>query len=366
MRRRRRGAARAAQDAGGLVTALSRYWLRIYPIARREIERWRDRAEQIANPLVGAVARKSLEHEGLNAEGAALFAMLAPRALRTPVVRLLVCFQVMYDYLDALTEQPLENLLPISRQLHRALGAALGAPPPAQDYYVHHPHGDDGGYLEELVMNCRATFLALPAARVVAPFAVRAVERSAEGQSHSHAAVSTSREELVRWATRATPRSSGLYWWETAAASESSLVVHALLASAANPALTADAARRIANAYWPWVTGLNALLDDLVDLEEDLAEGTHSYVAHYPTPEIATRRLGAFAERAGRVVRCLPQGHRHTTILAAMTGFYLSAPGADAPAARGAAREVRDQLGTDLRLLLATVRLRRRLASRGR
>ena len=51
-----------------------------------------------------------------------------PSGRRRATTRLLVAFQIMYDYLDALTEQPTPEPLRTSRQLHLALLVALGAP----------------------------------------------------------------------------------------------------------------------------------------------------------------------------------------------------------------------------------------------
>lgn len=278
--------------------------------------------------------------------------------------RLLVRYQVMYDYLDALTERPAPDPLAVSRRLHRALAAAFGGAQPAFGYYAGHPEGDDGGYLAELVAGCRTSFHELPGARHAAPQAIHAALRSAEGQSRSHAADGASDAALVRWAARETPTGSGLRWWETAAAAESSLVIHALLASAADARLTAVGAARVADAYWPWVTGLNALLDDLVDAAEDAADGTHSYVTCYGDPVIAAQRLGLLAARAHEAVGTLPQGALHAQILAAMTSFYLAAAHAADADAAPAAQAVRAAIATDLRPLLAMLRVRRGLRRR--
>lgn len=361
---RRNCAGRAARDGASLLGTLVRYGVEIFPIARRELCYWRRRAARITNEPIGRIACGALTNEGLNAEGAALFALLTPLALRATAVRLLVRFQVMYDYLDALTEQPFDGLLAASRQLHQALATALGSPPPSSSYYEGYPAGDDGGYLEELVASCRRAFARFPAACVIRRLTLQAAQRSSEGQSYSHAAACTGPEDLMRWARAASPPRFGLAWWETAAASESSLVIHALLASAADPGLTAEAAQRIASAYWPWIGGLNALLDDLVDLEEDATEGTHSYVTRYPTRDDVAERLGLFAQRASDAIRCLPNSRTHATIFAGMASFYLSALESDVPGASAVAHSVRGGLDIDLRVLLAVMRLRRRLKRR--
>jgi len=324
IRTRPRG--RALSDALALTETFACYWLTIFPVARRELRRWRTRAAAIPDPALRKIASRALADEGLNAEGAALFATLAPIVRRPVTTRLLVAFQVMYDYLDALTEQPTPEPLSSSRRLHLALVVALGGSAPAGGFFPQHPPHDDDGYLAELAMSCRATFLQLPSARLVAPHAIRAAARSAEGQSQSHAAALGADHGLVRWATDATPRGLDLRWWETAAAAESSLVMHALLASASQSRMTDAHAASVAAAYWPWIGGLNALLDDLVDTAEDAAEGTHSYIARYDSADACARRLARIAAEASSAIGRLPLRRRHALIFAAMTSYYLAAP----------------------------------------
>lgn len=362
---RTRSRGRAASDALALVEMLGCYWVTVFPLARRELRGWRMRAASIPHPVLREIACRTLADEGLNSEGAALFAMLAPVARRPAATRLLVTFQVMYDYLDALTEQPVPDPLSSSRQLHRALFAALGAPPPSDGYFAHcglAADADDGGYLTELVANCRAIFSRLPGAGEAMPHAIRAAVRSAEGQSRSHAAAFMPEHELIRWAERETPAGMDLRWWETAAAAESSLLIHALLASAAAHDFSAACATSIAAAYWPWITGLNALLDDLIDTAEDAAAGTHSYVRRYRSPQQTARRLAAMAAEASNAIRWLPLRRRHAVIFAAMTSYYLAATETMDANIAPVARKVAEQVGPGMRLLLAMLRLRRWLS----
>ncbi len=355
---------RAMRDTLALIETLGCYWLAVFPVARRELCSWRARARAIPNSTLREIACRTLGAEGLNAEGAALFAMLAPAGRRSAVTRLLVAFQVMYDYLDALTEQPAPEQMRSSRQLHRALLAALGGPTPSNGYFAHYALADtdDGGYLGELVESCRAIFCELPGAEEAMPYGIRAAARSAEGQSHSHTAAFTPGPELIRWARRETPAGRDLRWWETAAAAESSLLIHALLASAAGHDFSATYAMSIVAAYWPWITGLNALLDDLIDMAEDATEGTHSYVGRYASPAEAAQRLAAMAAEASAAIAELPLRRRHAVIFAAMTSYYLSAPQAVDATISLVARAVAEQVEMDLRPLLVMLRLRRRFS----
>jgi tetraprenyl-beta-curcumene synthase len=359
---RARARRRALSDALAIVETLACYWLTIFPVARRELHRWRTRATAIPDPTLRELASRALAQEGLNAEGAALFATLAPARRRPAATRLLVAFQVMYDYLDALTEQPRPDPLTTSRRLHGALIAALGGPTTPDGFFANYPvAGGDGGYLTELADSCRAIFLELPSARAVAPDAIRAAVRSAEGQSQSHAAALGAAHDLTRWAAHTSPAGLDLRWWETAAAAESSLVIHALLASAAQSNLTKACAASVAAAYWPWIAGLNALLDDLIDTAEDATEGTHSFIARYRTATVRAQRLSHMATEANSAIDRLPLRRRHAVIFGAMTSYYLAAPEACAGETAATARLVTAAIDMDLRPLVAMLRARRRM-----
>jgi tetraprenyl-beta-curcumene synthase len=363
MSSRHPGARRAAlRDTGSLLAVVARYWVTVFPVVRDEIARWGRRAKAIPDRVLCCHAREALAGERMNAEGAAIFAVLSGPRHCAAVARLLVRFQVMYDYLDTLSEQPVALPLENGRRLHRALAAAVGARPPRGGYYLHHSQRDDGGYLDALVGACRSTFQRLPGAGCVAPALRRAVHRSAEGQSRNHAWMAHDGGGFVGWASALAPQDSGLQWWENGAAAGSSLAIHALLASAGNPAITTEGAAQIAAAYWPWVNALNTLLESLVDRRADIATGNHSYVSHYATPEAMARGLGTIARHAADAMRDLPDARQHAAILAAMASFYLSAPEAAVPDARAVVLRVQSELDTDLRLLLAMLRLRRRLS----
>jgi hypothetical protein len=77
----------------------------------------------------------------------------------------------------------------------------------------------------------------------------------------------------------------------------------------------------VESAYFPWASGLNALLDSLVDLDED-PEGA-SHLRRYRSHEHAAERLEAIASGARRRVAELPDGRLHEAILAAMGALYL-------------------------------------------
>jgi tetraprenyl-beta-curcumene synthase len=335
-------------------------WIR--PSVAREVDRWRRAAALIPNPAIRRDALAALRSKRFNAEGAALFAVLPPG--RDPdLLRALVAFQVLLDFLDSVSERPAPDPLANGRQLHRALREALDPDGPTSDYYLHHPHGTDGGYVGALVQACRESCRMLPGYGQVRDQALRAAERcSVQGLNHDPDPVRRD-SRLQSWARRTFPRATGVSWWELTAAASSTLGIHALLALAADPACARRDAVEVVAAYIPWICAASTMLDSYVDEVEDAASHGHSYVAHYPSASIAAQRTRELVCRSLEEARRLRNGSRHVVIAAGMVAMYLSSEGARTSAKRPTTRALA-RAGGALTMLLLPVLLVWRVAHR--
>jgi tetraprenyl-beta-curcumene synthase len=309
--------------AADFACAARRYWLAVFPRVAVEVCRRRALATQIPDPALRRLALEALDRKRGNLEGAAAFAALVPRESRSFVVRALVACQAICDYIDLLSEQPNRDPVANGYRLHEALIVAITRGEPHRDYYTHHPHSEDGGYLRALVDAARAALSALPSVTSVGEPIGWAAERIAVYQSFNHGDAHGSYEPFERWAIKATPPHTGLRPWETAAGAGSTLAVLALIASAADPQLKQCTARDIEEAYFPWIGSLHSLLDSLVDHDEDLAIEGRALVGYYSSPAEAAIRMRTIAREALRRAMALPNGRRHALIVAAMTSFYI-------------------------------------------
>jgi tetraprenyl-beta-curcumene synthase len=273
-------------------------------------------------------------------------------------VRAMTAFQAAIDYLDSLSEQPVDDALGDGLALHEALCDAVSPQVETGDWYRLHPQREDGGYLAALVAACRDEVAALPAAEAVLPFLQAAARRCGEGQSHTHAAARAGSGELETWATRqeAPP---GYLWWEVAAGASSSVAAHALIAAAADRKTTAEQARLIDAAYFPPIGALTVLLDDLIDREDDLAAGEHNYLSYCANSEEAANRAALLAGRARAAIEDLRRARRHRAILAGVAGFYLSAPAAGSGYARPIRERLLESIGSTVHPITVTMRLSR-------
>jgi tetraprenyl-beta-curcumene synthase len=305
----------AALDTSVLIATLTDYWTTIFPQVRRELSGWRREASRVADPHRRRLALDTLAEEGSLAEGAAIFATLAPRRHRRDLVRLLVAWQVAYDYLDTLGESSAEA---------RRLGCRSYSPLLAALDVPARTAGSTGdGYLDALVLHGRRSLDQLPSAEVVRDVARRAAVRCIEAQVLTHATVDHGSAPLRSWAL-IQERTDRYLWWELAAGAISSLGVHALLASAALTHVTADEAQAIDAAYYPAICAVSTLLDSMIDSEADAGTTNHRVTDYYSGTAHALARIETITRDASAAARRLRCGRRHHVILAGMTALYAS------------------------------------------
>jgi tetraprenyl-beta-curcumene synthase len=303
------------------------------PAAALEVRRWRRRAGAIPDALIRTDALRAIAEQRTHIDGAAAFSILS-RARNPTLLRLLVAYEIIWDYLDNVNERSVSAGVANGLQLHRALVDALDPGSPVADYYRYSPWRGDGGYLRTLVMACRAHCERLPSYAAVRPLLVQEATR---GQvcALNHAPDTPQCDAMLKgWAEREFPHGHEAQWFELTAAASTNLTVFAVLALASEPACPEDAITQTVRAYFPWISVLTAMLDSYVDQDEDAASGSHSYIAHYPTPKLAIERLCQLMRRCVAEAHALRDGEKHVVIAGCMFAMYLSRDSALAPPMR--------------------------------
>ena len=266
-----------------LAAAVTRELLWGLPLAAKEVKRWRDLAERIPAEPIRSDALSAMTRKRGQTDGAAMFSIL-PHERNPALLRLLVAYQLVWDFLDSVDEHGAAGTLN-GLQLHTALVDALDPERTPSDYYLHHPWKDDGGYLRALVDSCRADCLSLPGFRRVQPLLVVEATR-AQVLALNHDLDPASRDRsLQAWAAREFPDGHAADWWELSGAASAGLTIFALLALAAEGEPTPALIERTRAVYFPWTAAAATMLDSYVDQVEDAAAGDHRYIAHYPSPK---------------------------------------------------------------------------------
>jgi tetraprenyl-beta-curcumene synthase len=351
------GSRRFVARAGlALAVAQGRYWTSVAPLVRRLLRIWEARASEILDPHLNYLAVEKLRNERFNVEVAAMIATIAPAEHRERAVEAIVALQVMYDFLDALTEQPAPNRIRDGLQQSGAFLDALCVSTPRKgDYYAHYPGGcGDAGYLEELALTVRDALRGLPAVESVSQGLSACAARCAEAQVRIHAVPEAGLRQLEQWA-ESEARNTELQWREWLFGAMGSVVAaHALIALAADRRATMAQARQLDSTYLSLCV-LTTALDHLVDHESDVLTGEESYLYLYPSRQDLASQIVLVTRRVLERVREIPNGPHHAMILSGVVAYYTSQPGAMGKFARPVTTHVRDQLRPLITPTLATL-----------
>jgi hypothetical protein len=136
------------------------------------------------------------------------------------------------------------------------------------------------------------------------------------------------------------------------------LVLHALIAAAANPGTTIEQAGQIERAYLSTCVMLT-LLDGLVDYEQDLGSGGPQgpgYIGLYEDREQLTELLCESARQALLQARALSNGAHHVMLLTGVAAYYSTAPGARSESAKPAMARLKRELEPLISPTLALMR----------
>jgi tetraprenyl-beta-curcumene synthase len=326
------------------------------PAVASEVRRWKAHARAIADEPIRRDALSALGQKRGQTDGAALFAVL-PRARNRNLLRLLVTYQIIWDFLDSVNEHGATAGQANGRQLHLALIEALDPARPISDYYRHHPWHDDSGYLCALVSVCRECCLRLPSYDRVRSLIVREAAR-AQVLAINHDLDPVRRDRsLQSWSIEEFPSGHEASWFELSGAASAGLTIFALLALASERTCSEAEIAHTYSAYFPWTSATATMLDSYVDQVDDAESGDHIYVSHYPTPSLATERIRALTRRSLREAHSLKSSEKHILIATSMIAMYLSKDSARAADTRETTRCLTAAGGSLTRLLVPILRL---------
>lgn len=345
-----------ATASGALLRANLRFWRTVAPLARRELSAWHARASLIPDAELRGIALEKLRDEDFNAQVAATLATLAPSPQRSRATRAIVAYEVMYDYLDGLTERPSDDHLDSKLTLYRALRDAVSTEQASPHGYYPSGRGD-GGYLQALCETTRANFFALPRAQAVASTTATTAGLCAESQARVNAVTAGgSLSGVAAWAVEQSA-GSGLGWREWLAGAVASVLgVHALISVASLPSTSASEAKTLSEAYLA-VSALSTMLDSLVDRQRDDEAGASSWLLRcYDSDSELTCALTRTSRYAAERVSALPHGAHHLMTMTGVVSYYTSAPTAKEPRTAPIVQRLHSELGATLVPTLAIMR----------
>lgn len=311
-----------------------------FPAVRKQLGAYIKILRRVDSPLTEQ-GLASIRDKEFHCLGGSVYALLAQGEQRWDVLRFIVAFQTISDYLDNLCDRFGLHSEQVFRRLHTAMLDSL-EPDSGQfhDYYSLFPCRDDGGYLPLLVGDCRSALRNIPGYSNCKAQAQELTRLYIDLQSYKHMERKIAEEKLSAHCESHRNLAPGLRWWEFAAACGSTLGVFTLAAYGRDP-------DKLYSAYMPWVNGLHILLDYYIDQDEDVRHDDMNLVSYFHKQEETVQRLLWFYRRARLAVKDLERSRLHALVIDGLLGMYLSDPKARSEVLAGTTGKI--LAGTDFR-----------------
>lgn len=291
------------------------------PRVQKLMKQWQRKARAIPDQTLRQQALDSLAGKAFHCQGGAVFAAYP---LNANLLRFIVAYQTMCDYLDNLCDRAGSTDGQAFRQLHRALLDALDPARSPVDYYKYYPFKNDGGYLKALVEECRRSLEQAVAYQEVQSQLIKLAEWYSSLQTAKHIHLEQREQVLCNWAKRQMADYPDLYWQEFAAATGSTLAIFALLRQAFMDNNQQRTYQLIYDAYFPWICSLHILLDYLIDQEEDRQGGDLNFVFYYDGSETVIERFTWLLSSCYQEIAGLPEYQFHRLVVDGLLAMYLS------------------------------------------
>lgn len=296
----------------------------------------------------------SIRDKTFHCLGGSVYAVMAPRRQRQNILKFIIAFQTISDYLDNLCDRLGVFSEQGFRQLHTAMLDSLEPDSKEyEDYYALFPCKEDGGYLQKLVGDCRRALGRIPTFILSKKRVLELTKLYIDLQSFKHMEVRRGEEKLAALHARYQHRYPGLHWWEFAAACGSTLGIFTIIASPVN-------SEQLWQAYMPWVNGLHILLDYYIDQEEDIQHGDLNFVSYHQGKEQQVRRLLWFYGKSQRAIRGLEKNRFHGLVIDGLFAIYLSDAKARSPQLATTSLRLLHSSGLRVRVLERMARALRR------
>lgn len=176
---------------------------------------------------------------------------------------------------------------------------------------------------------CRLQLAILPAYKVVAPKLKKYMQLFVDMQSYKYdPEVDQAANNLEKWSEYYLKRYPGISCWEFCAACESFIGITAMYAAATDSKVTSEKIRLLDEACFPWLCGLDSLLNAYLCEKATPSAGHLNFTSFYGNLKTCEERILFFGAKAEESCMKLKESSFFMHLIRNMTGIYLTDPDA--------------------------------------
>lgn len=305
------------------IPLMRQVYKRVFPAVQRELSYWKKRAEQIPNKELRRQALASIEHKTFHCEGGSILSLLSLER-KEDVIRFIVAYQTISDYLDNLCDRSTSLDPQDFEQLHLSMKHAVSPHEKPVNYYQFREDQEDDGYLRDLVVTCQKVLGMSPHYSIIKDDLWELCCYYCDLQVHKHVRLDEREVRLKNWFHLHEQALPEMEWYEFSACSGSTLGIFCLVSYSFRSDFSSDTGRAIMAGYFPYIQGLHILLDYFIDQEEDKLGGDLNFCSFYRNHDHLAERLCHFLQQADHHTKKLPHASFHRLINRGLLGVYLS------------------------------------------
>ncbi|SER99335.1 tetraprenyl-beta-curcumene synthase [Gracilibacillus ureilyticus] len=298
---------------------------KIFPQVKKELNYWRQRAEDIPDTELRTQALASIRDKKFHCQGGSVYSVLAGESWKE-AIRFIVAYQTISDYLDNLCDRSTSLDPDDFRLLHQSMEDALTPYNQVKNYYQLREEQDDGCYLTDLVKTCQNILKEIDNYHLIKQYLLELEALYSDLQVHKHVKHEERIPRLEKWFMAYQQKWPMLSWYEFSACTGSTLGIFCMISYALGESMTEDLANNIYDSYFPYLQGLHIMLDYFIDQEEDRMEGDLNFCNYYQNEQELEERLVYFVEQTNTQVKKLPDQTFHEMIQHGLVGLYLADP----------------------------------------
>ncbi len=276
----------------------SKYNKIIYPVIGQRIGEYSAYTSRIRKPSIRGMALEALEKNRFDGAVSAV-CTLYPEVDISSAADVMFSFQAIIRYLSTICIRSSNNTAPFLKLIYASLKDAANLRTDAfEQYFTFFPSKDDDGYLSILVEKCRQKVRLLPSFEIIRGHLAAFLALFIDLQVAKYSEDEDTREvNLNNWSAVHGQKYPDLSDREFCMAADSPLGILMLLALATDPDLTEQNAENLSKAFFPWICGIQKILEGYANYNKEFFSGTVNHNFYYENLKEYENRIIFFIDK---------------------------------------------------------------------
>lgn len=328
----------------------------VYPIVNKRINEYRMYTNRIKTHSMKSYALEALDKNSFDLEVSSIYT-LYPNIDVVYATEVIFSFQAIVQYLNTISEHSSAATEPFIKLIFSSLKDATNLRSEAYErYFTFFPSKDDDGYLSILVEKCRQKVRLLPSFDIIRDSLSTYLALFIDLQVTKYYSEDPDREiNLLSWSRAHGQKYPDISNWEYCMSIDSPLSLQFLLALATNPDLTEQDVENMNNAFFPWICGLQSILEGYLNYSDNLFSRNSNSIFHYRNLKEYEDRIIYFINSAYEIE--IPHRNNYFSILRILISIYATHPKANDGMNKLTSKKILQAGGRGMFLFISTIKL---------